>query len=110
MIDRFGLLPDQVKNLFAVTSLKLRATALGIRKIDLGEHGGRIIFVPQPDIDPLVIIQLIQSQPRVYALDGQDKLRVKMELPGASERLRSARELLDVLGRKAASENARKSR
>jgi transcription-repair coupling factor (superfamily II helicase) len=110
MIDRFGLLPDQVKNLFAVTSLKLRATALGIRKIDLGEHGGRIIFVPQPDIDPLVIIQLIQSQPRVYALDGQDKLRVKMELPGASERLRSARELLDALGRKAASENARKSR
>ena len=30
MIDRFGLLPDQVKHLYAVAELKLAATALGI--------------------------------------------------------------------------------
>ncbi len=98
MIDRFGLLPDQIKNLFAVTSLKLRATAYGIRKLDLGERGGRVVFVAKPDIDPLTIIQLIQSTPQIYALDGADKLRVRMELPGAKERLRAARELLDALG------------
>jgi transcription-repair coupling factor (superfamily II helicase) len=109
MIDRFGLLPEQVRNLFAVTSLKLRATALGIRKLDLGEHGGRLIFVPRPEVDPLVVIRLVQSEPRTYALDGQDKLRVRMELPGAAERLRAARELLDVLGRNAGSGIAGKS-
>ena len=98
MIDRFGLLPEQVKNLFGVAALKLAATRLGIRKLDLGATGGRVIFKPQPNVDPMTVIKLIQKMPKVYGLDGQDKLRIKLELPGAAERLRSARELLIALG------------
>ncbi|MBS0432642.1 MAG: transcription-repair coupling factor [Proteobacteria bacterium] len=101
MIDRFGLLPQQARNLFAIAALKLRAAALGIRKLDLGENGGRVVFRDQPDIEPMTILRLIQQQPRVYKLDGQDKLRVTMELPGAAERLRAAGELLDALAAKA---------
>jgi transcription-repair coupling factor (superfamily II helicase) len=103
MIDRFGLLPDPIKHLFATTALKLVATPLGIRKLEIGPNGGRVIFRPKPSIEPLTVIRLIQSQPRVYALDGQDKLRFKMELAGATERLRAANDLLATLGaRKAA--------
>jgi transcription-repair coupling factor (superfamily II helicase) len=98
MIDRFGLLPDPVKQLFAVTSLKLAATPLGIRKLEVGANGGRVLFRPQPAIEPLTVIRLIQSQPRVYALDGQDKLKFKMPLEGAAERLRAANDLLAALG------------
>src|SRR5690606_27721620 len=53
MIDRFGLLPDPAKHLFATAELKLQATALGIRKLDLGESGGRLQFVEKPSIDPM---------------------------------------------------------
>ncbi|MCE5232050.1 MAG: transcription-repair coupling factor [Mizugakiibacter sp.] len=103
MIDRFGLLPDAVKHLFAITELKLRATPLGIRKLDFGPAGGRVTFREKPNVDPLSVIRLIQQQPRTYRLDGQDKLKVAMELPGAAERLRAAQQLLDTLGlRKAA--------
>ncbi|KGI77861.1 transcription-repair coupling factor [Oleiagrimonas soli] len=103
MVDRFGLLPDAVKQLFAVTELKLRATPMGIRKLEFGPAGGRILFHENPEIDPMAIIRLIQGQPRVYKLDGQDKLRVTLELPGAAERLRTAHDLLNTLGaRKAA--------
>jgi transcription-repair coupling factor (superfamily II helicase) len=103
MIDRFGLLPNPVKNLFAVTALKLAATPLGIKKLELGPNGGRVIFRPLPNVEPLTIIKMIQAQPRVYALDGQDKLRFKMPLEGAAERLRAANDLLSSLGaRKAA--------
>jgi transcription-repair coupling factor (superfamily II helicase) len=97
MIDRFGLLPQPAKNLFAIAELKLRAAALGIRKLDLGAAGGRITFRPRPEVDPATIIRLIQRQPRVYKLDGQDKLRVAMELPEAADRLRAAGELLEAL-------------
>jgi transcription-repair coupling factor (superfamily II helicase) len=97
MIDRFGLLPDPVKNLFAVTELKLRATQLGIRKLDLGAQGGRVLFTAQPNVEPMSVIKMIQTQPRVYSLDGQDKLKVRLEMPGAAERLRSAGELLTML-------------
>jgi len=102
MIDRFGLLPDPVKHLFAVTEIKLRATELGVRKIDFGAQGGRVVFAPQPNIDPLAVIKLLQSQPRVYALDGQDKLKVRLEMPGAAERLRSTHDLLAALGQRKA--------
>jgi transcription-repair coupling factor (superfamily II helicase) len=103
MIDRFGLLPDAVKQLFAIASLKLMATPLGIRKLDFGANGGRVTFRDKPEVDPMAIIRLIQSQPRVYKLDGQDKLKVNLELPGAAERIRAAEDILGRLGaRKAA--------
>jgi transcription-repair coupling factor (superfamily II helicase) len=103
MIDRFGLLPDSAKHLFAVAGLKLMATPLGIRKLDFGANGGRIVFRASyqgnpPDVDPMLIIKLIQQLPRVYKLDGQDKLKITLDLPGATERIRSAQEVLILLG------------
>ena len=98
MIDRFGLLPEPTKTLFAIAGLKLMATPLGIRKLDFGPNGGRITFRDKPEVDPMAIIRLIQGQPRVYKLDGQDKLKVLLELPGAAERIRTAQEILVQLG------------
>ena len=102
MVDRFGLLPDPVKNLFTVTELKLLATPLGIRKLELGANGGRVLFTPKPNVDPLTIIRMIQTLPKVYALDGQDKLRIKLQLEGAAERLRVAREIITALAKRTA--------
>jgi transcription-repair coupling factor (superfamily II helicase) len=99
MIDRFGQLPEPTKHLFAIAELKQRAAALGVRKLDLGAHGGRILFKPKPNIDPLTAIKMVQRLPKVYAFDGQDKIKIKLELPGASERLRIAGEILTALSR-----------
>lgn len=97
MIDRFGLLPDAARQLFAVAEMKLQATAMGIRKIDLGENGGRIVFEATPRIDPMALIQLIQKQPKLYAMDGPDRLRIKLPLPEAADRLNAARGLMAQL-------------
>ncbi|PPU72728.1 MULTISPECIES: transcription-repair coupling factor [Xanthomonas] len=97
MIDRFGLLPDPVKHLFAVAELKLQANALGVRKLDLGENGGRLVFEAKPTIDPMTVIQMIQKQPRIYTMDGPDKLRIKLPLPEGADRFNAARGLLAAL-------------
>ncbi|HHH44883.1 MAG TPA: transcription-repair coupling factor, partial [Gammaproteobacteria bacterium] len=97
MIDRFGLLPDPVKQLFSITALKLRAVPLGIRKIDAGEAGGRLIFGPEPDVDPATIIQLIQGQPQHYSLDGPDKIRFRFDMANVAVRIASVDRLLDNL-------------
>jgi len=97
MIDRFGLLPDPAKHLFAVAELKLQATALGIRKLDLGPASGRLQFESKPNVDPMTVIQLIQKQPKHYAMEGPDKLRIKLELADAPSRLQAARGLLAAL-------------
>jgi transcription-repair coupling factor (superfamily II helicase) len=97
MIDRFGLLPDPAKHLFAVAELKLDADALGIRKFDLGAAGGRIQFIEKPKVDPMSVIRLIQGQPKHYRMEGPDKLRLTLELPDAAARLQAARGLLATL-------------
>jgi len=97
MIDRFGLLPDPVKYLFATAELKLQADALGIRKLDLGPGGGRLQFVEKPNVDPMAVIRLIQGQPKHYRMDGPDKLRITLDLPDAATRFNAARGLLTAL-------------
>jgi len=97
MIDRFGLLPDPVKHMFAIAELKLQAQHLGIRKLDLGEAGGRIVFEARPNVDPMSVIRMIQQQPRLYSMEGPDKLRIRMPLPEAADRFNAARGLLVTL-------------
>ncbi len=97
MIDRFGLLPPQVRHLFAVTELKLAATALGIRKLELGGQGGRVVFSPKPSIDGVAILRMVSLHPGVVALDGADKLRITRVLDDGATRVAFARELLAAL-------------
>jgi len=87
MIDRFGLLPEPVKNLFAITELKLRTTPLGIRKLEAGPAGGRILFNAEPNIDPGHLVKLIQTRPNEFKLDGSDKLRFFLDLSDAAQRV-----------------------
>ncbi|MBL8244252.1 MAG: transcription-repair coupling factor, partial [Rhodanobacteraceae bacterium] len=98
MIDRFGLLPDPAKHLFIIARMKLRAQALGIRKLELGPAGGRVIFKAKTTVDPMNLIRLVQRDPKRYAFEGQDKLKLKREMALPEERVRMANELLGALG------------
>lgn len=97
MVDRFGLLPDYLKNLFRITELKLKANPIGIRKIDLGQRGGRLHFSSQTRVDPGKIVHLIQSQPQTYKLDGQDKIRISKDLPDVMDRFTMLDNLLNEI-------------
>ncbi|UZJ62267.1 transcription-repair coupling factor [Pseudomonas sp. KU26590] len=97
MIDRFGLLPEPTKNLVRLTSLKLKAEQLGIKKVDAGPQGGRIEFAADTPVDPLTLIKLIQSQPKRYKFEGATlfKFMVPMERP--EERFATLEALLERL-------------
>ncbi len=98
MIDRFGLLPQPLKNLFAISNIKLAATSLGIRKLDLGSENGRVHFHEDPHIDPRQIMRLVQTQPSIYRFDGPEKLRLRGNWEKSEQRLQGARDLLVLLG------------
>nr|WP_305119447.1 transcription-repair coupling factor [Stutzerimonas decontaminans] len=97
MIDRFGLLPEPTKNLVRLTLLKLQSEKLGIIKIDAGPQGGRIEFSADTSVDPMVLIKLIQSQPKRYKFEGATlfKFQVPMERP--EERFNTLEALLERL-------------
>ena len=89
MIDRFGLLPDQVKNLFAATSVKLLVEPMNLMKVEAHETMIRIQFGSSPNIDPLRLIQLIQRQPKNYQLKGQTELKYFDTMPETAQRIQA---------------------
>ena len=86
MIDRFGLLPEPIKNLFTCAQLRIAAQQLGISEIDMTDEGGSIEFNASTVVEPAAIVTLIQSDPLCYSLTGSGKLRVKKSLPSLSAR------------------------
>ncbi|BAW80398.1 transcription-repair coupling factor [Candidatus Nitrosoglobus terrae] len=97
MIDRFGLLPESIKTLLTINKIRLKANKMGIRKIEAGDKGGRIHFQPEPNINPITVIDLIQNQPNTYKLEGSEKLRFIQELPNVQARLKALENLLSIL-------------
>jgi len=83
LIDRYGKLPEAARTLLATHRLRLHAEPLGVIKIDASEAQAMIQFNTKPNIDPLRIIELIQTR-RNIRLAGQDK--IKIELKAASPR------------------------
>ena len=97
LINRFGLLPDQGKNLIAVTELKLRCEALGVKKLDFNAAGGRVLFTEKPKVDLMVLIELVQKQSKTYKFEGQSALRISADLRDRETRLAAAEALLKQL-------------
>lgn len=95
MIDRFGLLPEQIKNLIAVTELKQRADSLGITKIEAGDKSGRFEFSDKPNIKPETIIRLIQIKPLRYRLDGPSRLRFSLDQHEINQRVNIIKQYLN---------------
>ncbi|WP_101676023.1 transcription-repair coupling factor [Alloalcanivorax mobilis] len=98
MIDRFGLLPESLKNLFAVTTLRQRAEKLGLTRVDAHANGGKLEFGERTPVDPLTIVKLVQSNPGRYKLEGAHILRFQIESDGPAERLDLIERLLAHLG------------
>lgn len=97
IIDRFGLLPEETKRLFKVTELKILASRLSIQKIDAGPKGARIDFHAKLNLDPSVIIQLVQTTPNVYKLDGPNRLRIIQDMPEPEDRIKMLGVVLEML-------------
>jgi transcription-repair coupling factor (superfamily II helicase) len=97
VIDRFGEFREPIHNLFRVTGLKLVAARLGIKRIDFGRQGGLVEFRAQPAVDPAKVIKLIQSGSK-YRLEGQDRLRLRADMPDAASRFLEIEKMLRSLG------------
>jgi transcription-repair coupling factor (superfamily II helicase) len=87
MIDRFGLLRDEIRNLFTLMELKLAARPIGIKKIDSGERGGFVEFTTKTTVDPMTIVSMVQDSPHIFQLKGATRLNFKLDLPESSDRI-----------------------
>ena len=90
LIDRFGLLPEPAQTLLDSHRLRIAARALGISKVDASAEAIQFQFIPNPPIDPMKIITLIQSK-RHIKMVGQDKLRIELKHSDLNQRVLAIR-------------------
>ncbi|MFL6670730.1 MAG: transcription-repair coupling factor [Burkholderia ambifaria] len=100
LIDRFGKLPPQAHALVETHRLRLAAKPLGIVKIDASEAAIGLQFEPNPPIDPMRIIEMVQKH-RHIKLAGQDKLRIETRSPDLAIRVSTIKETLRALAPRA---------
>ena len=86
LIDRFGKLPDAAQALVETHRLRVAAVPVGIIKIDAHAESATLQFEPNPPIDAMRIIELIQKN-RHIKLNGQDKLRITANMPDLAARV-----------------------
>jgi transcription-repair coupling factor (superfamily II helicase) len=95
--DRFGKLPAQGQTLFDTHRLRVLAKPYGVQKIDANPKLMSITFKPNPPIDAMRIIELVQKH-RHIKLAGNDKLRIEREVPDPKDRAQFIRDVLRGLG------------
>ncbi len=96
IVDRFGKLPAQAQNLIDVHRLRVLAQPYGVQKVDAAPGVIHIAFKPNPPIEPMAIIGLIQKN-RHIKLAGNDKLRIERALKEPKDRAQMVRDVLRSL-------------
>ncbi|MFZ1181178.1 MAG: transcription-repair coupling factor [Herbaspirillum sp.] len=86
LIDRFGKLPEAARALVETHRLRIAARPLGIIKIDAHAESAVLQFVPNPPVDAMRIIELVQKN-RHIKLHGQDRLRITAGMPDLNARV-----------------------
>ena len=97
IVDRFGKLPPQVQTLIDVHRLRILAKPYGVAKVDAAPGVTTISFRPNPPIDGMKIIDMVQKNKHIK-LAGNDKLRIERELPEVKDRAQLVRDVLRNLG------------
>ncbi|HEX6361474.1 MAG TPA: transcription-repair coupling factor, partial [Albitalea sp.] len=95
--DRFGKLPLQGQTLFDTHRLRVLAKPYGVAKVDAGPKLMVVTFKPNPPVDALRIIELVQKN-RHIKLSGPDRLRLERDTPDPKDRAQLVRDLLRSLG------------
>jgi transcription-repair coupling factor (superfamily II helicase) len=97
IVDRFGKLPPQAQTLIDVHRLRTLSQPYGVVKVDAAPGVIHITFKPQPPVEPMAIIGLIQKNKHIK-LAGNEKLRIERELPDPQARAQMVRDVLRSLG------------
>jgi transcription-repair coupling factor (superfamily II helicase) len=97
IVDRFGKLPAQAQTLIDVHRLRVLSAPYGVVKVDAAPGVTNITFRPNPPVEPMRIIELIQKNKHIK-LAGNEKLRIERAMPEVKDRAQLVRDVLRSLG------------
>ena len=96
LVDRFGSMPEEVRHLLDVLSIKIDCLAAGVEKIDVGPKGAAVVFRNQVFANPEQLIAYVSTHQERVKIRPDQSLVFRAKCETADERLRIAG---DVAGR-----------
>ena len=97
LVDRFGAIPDSVRNLLEIVTLKRFCLRVNIAKIDAGVKGFSLSFRENHFAAPDALIGWIASHKGRVLLKADHKIIIKHDLPKKQERAQIAQSYLQEI-------------
>ncbi|MEQ9314421.1 MAG: TRCF domain-containing protein, partial [Henriciella sp.] len=98
LIDRFGPLPEETRQLLDVTAIKAACKSIGISKLDAGPKGVVMAFRDDTKVEPIQLMSLVRSRPNQLKLRPDSKLVVTRVPEEKDKRITLIRNLLREIG------------
>lgn len=76
IVDRYGKLTPEAKNLILTHRIRVEAKSIGVQKIDAAEEAIIITFVEKPSFDPAKFFRMIQGSKNMRMM-GPNRLRLE---------------------------------
>ncbi|WP_300378954.1 transcription-repair coupling factor [Henriciella sp.] len=94
LIDRFGPLPEETRQLMEITAIKAACKQLGISKLDAGPKGIVMAFREDTPVDPGQLMTLVRSRPNQFRLRPDSKLVINQSPEANDKRIKLVRNVL----------------
>jgi len=102
LYDRFGKVPDEVRHLLDIVSIKLLCRAANVEGVDAGPKGAVIKFRGDAVANPAALVQWIGGQGSLAKLRPDMKLVIMRNWEKPEDRLKGTRQLMQTLVKLAA--------
>lgn len=99
LIDRFGPLPDEARQLLKIVGVKANCRKACIEKIDIGPRGAVLTLRDNSFPNPVGLVGLIQKNHAFWKIRPDQKIVVSGDWPTAEERLKVAERITADLAR-----------
>jgi transcription-repair coupling factor (superfamily II helicase) len=99
LIDRFGPLPDEAKQLLRIVGIKANCKTACIERIDIGPKGAVLTLRNNSFPNPVGLVGLIQKNQAFWKIRPDQKVVVKGDWPTPEDRLKVAERITADLAR-----------
>ena len=87
LIDRFGKMPDETKNLLEVIKLKIDAKAAGVHKVEVGPKGALLTFWQNSFAVPDALMAWVKKNDGLITIRPDQRLFYRRAFEGEAEKL-----------------------
>ncbi len=95
--DRFGPVPEPVRHLFDLMSLRLLMKEMGISRLDVGNDALTLSFSQSSPVDPAALVRLVSGRPRQYQFLSDRKLKIHLGPLDPSSPLKRVEKALEAM-------------